>query len=162
MKVSTGSVFYDANTVQDMIKLASQDISIIVGLLGTMAVIMAIVGSIALGGVLSINVLERRREIGVMRAIGASTLTIATLFIGEGLTLGLLSWSIALPLSVPASWLMSKALGVIVMSEIVYQYSEMGGLYWLIIVTVLSIVASWLPARSATTISVRESLMYQE
>jgi putative ABC transport system permease protein len=126
-----------------------------------MAVVMAMVGSIALSGVLSINVLERRREIGVMRAIGASTLTIAGLFIGEGLTLGLLSWAIALPLSVPASWLMSKALGVILMSEIVYQYSEIGVLYWLVIVVVLSILASWLPARSATTTSVQKSLMYQ-
>ena len=48
-----------------------------------MAIVMAIVGSIALSGVLSINVMERR-EIGVMRAIGASSLTIAGLFIGEG------------------------------------------------------------------------------
>lgn len=161
MKISTDTVFYNANTVQGIIKLASQDITIIVGLLGTMAVVMAFVGSIALSGVLSINVLERRREIGVMRAIGASTLTIAGLFIGEGLTLGLLSWAIALPLSIPASWLMSNALGVIVLSEVAYQYSEMGVLYWLIIVIVLSIAASWLPARSATTISVRESLVYQ-
>ncbi len=160
-KISTGSVFYGANTVQDIITLASQDISIIIGLLGTMAVVMAIVGSIALSGVISINVLERRREIGVMRAIGASALTIAGLFIGEGLTLGLLSWVIALPLSLPASWLMSNALGVIVMSEVVYQYSEMGGFYWLVIVIVLSVGASWLPARSATTISVQESLTYQ-
>ncbi|MCB0195345.1 MAG: ABC transporter permease [Anaerolineae bacterium] len=161
MKVSTASVFYNANTVQDIIKLASQDISIIVGLLGTMAVVMALVGSIALSGVLSINVLERRREIGVMRAIGASTLTIGRLFIGEELTLGLLSWIIALPLSIPTSWLMSQALGVVVLSQIAYQYSEIGVLYWLVIVIVLSIVASWLPARSATTISVRESLTYQ-
>ncbi len=160
MKVSTTSIFYNVNTVQEVIRLASQDIEIIVGLMGTMAVVMAVVGSIALGGMLSINVMERRREIGVMRAIGASTLTIATLFIGEGLTLGLLSWALALPFSVPASWLMSKALGVMVMSEVVYQYSEMGVLYWLIIITVLSVVASWLPAKKATTISVRESLSY--
>ena len=161
MKVTTGSVFYDANTVQDMIKLAGQDINIIVGLLATMAVVMAIVGGIALSGVLSINVLERRREIGVMRAIGASTLTIIGLFVGEGLTLALLSWGIAWPLSVPAGWLMSQALGVIVMSEIAYRYSEIGVFYWLVIVVVLSIMASWLPARSATTISVQDSLRYQ-
>lgn len=160
MKVSTISIFYNVNTVQEVIKLAGQDIEIIVGLLGTMAVVMAIVGSIALGGVLSINVLDRRREIGVMRAIGASTLTIAALFIGEGLTLGLLSWGLALPFSVPASWLMSQALGVMVMSEIVYQYSEIGVLYWLAIIILLSVIASWLPAKKATSISVRESLTY--
>jgi len=160
MKVSTTSIFYNVNTIQEAIKLAGQDISIIMGLLGTMAVVMAVVGSIALGGVLSINVMERRREIGVMRAIGASTLTIAALFIGEGLTLGLLSWALALPFSVPASLFMSKALGVMVMSEVVYQYSEAGVLYWLAIIVVLSAVASWLPAKKATTISVRESLTY--
>ncbi len=121
MKVSTNSIFFGVNTVQDLIKMAGQEISIIVGLLSMMAIVMAIVGSIALSGVLSINVMERRREIGVMRAIGASSVTIAGLFIGEGLTLGLLSWLIALPLSLPASWLMSEALGVVVMSEIVYR-----------------------------------------
>jgi len=160
MKVSPSSVFY-ANTVQETIKLAGQDISMIVGLLGVMAVVMALVGSIALSGVLSINVMERRREIGVMRAIGASSVTIADLFIGEGLTLGLLSWLIALPLSLPASWLMSKTLGVIVMSEVVYRYSEVGVLYWFVIIVALSVLASWLPARGATRISVQQSLMYQ-
>ncbi len=161
MKVSTSSVFYNVNTVQDIIKLAGQDINIIVALLSMMAVTMAIVGSIALSGVLAINVIERRREIGVMRAIGASSITIAALFIGEGLTMGLLSWLIALPLSIPASLLMSNALGAMLLSEIVYQYSEIGVLYWLVLITILSIVASWLPARSATSISVNESLMYQ-
>jgi ABC-type lipoprotein release transport system permease subunit len=47
-----------------------------------------------------------------------------------------------------------------VMSEIVYHYSEMGVLYWLIIIILLSVIASWLPAKKATTISVRESLSY--
>ncbi len=144
-----------------LLTLTGQEISIIVGLLSMMAIVMAIVGSIALSGVLSINVMERRREIGVMRAIGASSVTIAGLFIGEGLTLGLLSWLIALPLSLPASWLMSKALGVVVMSEVVYRYSEVGVLYWFIIIVALSVLASWLPAKGATDISVRESLMYQ-
>ena len=67
-------------------------------LLLTLAALIALVGAIGLAGTLSINVLERRREIGVMRAIGASGLTIASLFIGEGLILGLLAWLIAIPL----------------------------------------------------------------
>ena len=35
-----------------------------------------------------------------------------------------------------------------------------GALYWLAIIIVLSVVASWFPARGATRISVRESLAY--
>ena len=63
----------------------------IITLLITMAVVIGLVGSIALSGVLSLNVLERTREIGVMRAIGASSWAIGRIFIGEGLILGWLS-----------------------------------------------------------------------
>jgi len=135
--------------------------ALIIGLLLAMAVLIGLVGSIALSGVLSLNVFERRREIGVMRATGASSATIAGIFVGEGLMLGWMSWLIALPLSVPAGRLMTQALGAAVGGEIVYQYRLNGALYWLIIVTVLSVVASYFPARGATRISVRESLAYQ-
>ena len=132
----------------------------IVTLLATMAIVIGIVGSIALSGALSLNVLERRREIGVMRAVGASSWAIARLFIGEGLLLGWLSWIIALPLSFPAGWLMTQALGSAVDSNLMYKYSPAGALWWLVIITILAVAASWLPARGATRISVRESLAY--
>jgi len=118
------------------------------------------VGSIALSGVLSLNVLERRREIGVMRAIGASSRAVSGIFIGEGLILGLLSWVIALPLSIPAGRLMTAGLGAVLNGEIVYEYTLNGAFYWLGIIIVLSVVAGWFPARGATRISVRESLAY--
>jgi len=134
---------------------------IIIKMLAAMAVIIALVGSIALGGVLSLNVRERTREIGVMRAIGASSRSIAWLFIGEGLILGLLSWLIALPLSIPAGYLMTQAIGSVFGLEIIFHYTPTGALYWLVIITVLAVAASWLPAHGATRVSVRESLAYQ-
>jgi putative ABC transport system permease protein len=133
----------------------------LVVLLGIMAVIIGAVGSIALSGALTLSVIERRREIGVMRAIGASSWAIARLFIGEGLLLGWLSWLIALPLSVPAGRLMVQALGAAFQLDILFKYTPLGALLWLVIITILSIIASWLPARGATHISVRESLAYQ-
>jgi putative ABC transport system permease protein len=126
-----------------------------------MAVIIGVVGSIALSGALSLSVMERRREIGVMRAIGASSGVIARLFIGEGLLLGWLSWLIALPLGLPAGWLMLRGLGAAIGFDLVYKYTPAGALYWLVIITVLSIVASLLPARGAMRVSVRESLAYE-
>ena len=56
---------------------------------------MAAVGVIGLTGTMSINVLESTREIGVMRAIGASDGAVAQVFIVEGLVIGLLSWLLA-------------------------------------------------------------------
>lgn len=51
---------------------------------------------------------------------------------------------------------LSGALGV----EIVYFYTPQGAIIWLLIITVLATLASWLPARRATHISVRDSLAY--
>lgn len=130
-------------------------------LLGVMAVVIGAVGSVALSGALSLSVMERRREIGVMRAIGASSWTIFRLFIGEGLLLGWLSWLVALPLSIPTGRVMSLAIGSALQSEFFYNFTPTGPVLWFVIITVLSIVASWLPARGATKISVRESLAYQ-
>jgi len=133
----------------------------IIVLAGIMALIIAIVGSIALSGTISLSVMERTREIGVMRAIGASNWTVARLFIGEGLILGWLSWLIALPLSQPAGRLMMTSLSAVFQEEYIYHYTTTGALMWLAIITVLAILASWLPARSAMRVSVRQSLIYQ-
>lgn len=130
-------------------------------LLGVMAVVIGAVGSVALSGALSLSVMERRREIGVMRAIGASSWAIFRLFIGEGLLLGWISWLIALPLSIPTGRGMSFAIGSALQSDFFYKFTPTGPVLWLVIITILSIVASWLPARGATKISVRESLAYQ-
>jgi putative ABC transport system permease protein len=152
---------FPRDTATELAEQIRQNFGVIIVLLATVALVMGLVGAITLSGVLSLSVLERTREIGVMRAIGATSRIIATLFIGEGLTLGWLSWLIAWPLSIPASVLMTQVLGQAIDNDIVYIYTPNGALYWLAIVTVLSIAASWLPARAATRVSVAQSLVYQ-
>ena len=85
----------------------------------------------------------------------------ARLFVGEGLILGWLSWLIALPISLVAGRVMTGALSAALGTEIVYYYTPQGAIMWLVIITFLAILASGLPARRATHISVRESLAYQ-
>jgi putative ABC transport system permease protein len=152
---------FGAETAGEIRAQIANNFGVIVTLLLTMAFVIAIVGGIALSGTLSLNVIERRREIGVMRAIGAKSREVGLLFIGEGLILGVLSWAIAVPLSIPAGRLMTSAIGSAINNEIVYRFSPMGALLWLVIIVVLSIIASWFPARSAIRISVRQSLAYQ-
>jgi putative ABC transport system permease protein len=135
--------------------------SILTTLLLIMTCLIAVVGSIGLSGTLSINVLERRREIGVMRAVGASSFDVALIFMGEGLLLGLVSWALAVPLSVVAGQAFVEVIGEVIDFPAQYHFSFAGVWIWLGIVTTLSLVASWLPARRATQISVRESLAYE-
>ncbi len=140
---------------------ANAQFSILTTLLLIMTLVIAVVGSIGLSGTLSINVLERRREIGVMRAVGASSLDVALIFMGEGLVLGLLSWAAAIPISVLAGRYFVLAIGKVIDFPVAYYYSFGSIWIWLGIVVALSLVASWLPARRATRISVQESLAYE-
>jgi putative ABC transport system permease protein len=135
--------------------------SILTTLLLIMTFLIAVVGSFGLSGTLSINVLERRREIGVMRAVGASSADVSFIFVGEGLLLGILSWAFAVPISLLAGRYFVEALGAVINFPAVYHYSPTGLWFWLGIVATLSLLSSWLPARRATRISVRESLAYE-
>jgi putative ABC transport system permease protein len=96
-----------------------------------------------------------------MRAIGASNGQVIRLFVGEGVLLGLISWLIALPLSIPFAYLFStQALSFALNQQLVYQFTPAGAILWLGIITVLAMIDSALPARGAAKISVRESLSY--
>jgi putative ABC transport system permease protein len=149
------------DTAKEEQEQANAQFSILTTLLLIMTFLIAVVGSFGLSGTLSINVLERRREIGVMRAVGASSGDVGFVFVTEGLLLGLLSWATAVPISVFAGRYFVDALGVVIDFPAVYHFSYAGVWTWLAIVTVLSLLASWLPARRATRISVRESLAYE-
>jgi putative ABC transport system permease protein len=140
---------------------AGAQFSILTTFLLIMTCLMAVVGSFGLSGTLSINVLERRREIGVMRAVGASSGDVGFIFMTEGLLLGVASWLVAIPISLLAGGYFVRAVGEAIDFPATYYYSAQGVWFWLAVVVVLSLLASWLPARRATQISVRESLAYE-
>ena len=134
---------------------------LVTNMLLALSVIIALVGGIALMGALSIGVIERTKEIGVLRAVGARSHVILGIFVMEGILQGLMSWMAAVPISLFLSPLAAKNLGNIMFGATLdYQYNWPAVFIWLGIVLVVSILASLLPARGATRISVRDSLAY--
>jgi putative ABC transport system permease protein len=134
----------------------------IVALLLVMAILLALVGGLGLMGTMSINVLERTREIGVLRAIGAPNRGVASVFILEGVVIGLMSWLMGALLAIPMSQGLNQALGQAVMGvPLTYSYSMPGLWLWLVIVIILSFLASSIPARNASRLTVREVLAYE-
>ncbi|MEM7034118.1 MAG: FtsX-like permease family protein [Chloroflexota bacterium] len=78
-----------------ILNLTNFIIGVITVMLFLMAALFAIVGGISLMSTMSLNVLERTREIGVLRAIGADTPSVRQIILYEGVLIGLLSWGLA-------------------------------------------------------------------
>jgi putative ABC transport system permease protein len=125
------------------------------------SVVMALVGALGLMSSMSTSVLERTREFGVMRAIGARTRIILRNVISEGVFIGLLSWLIAVPLSLPLSYGVGYLIGMLSFrAPLPLILSGQAVLGWLILVVIGSIGTSLYPARQASRLSVRETLAY--
>lgn len=143
-------------------EIAKQAISILVIFLLIMAVLTAFVGSIGLTGTMSINVLERTREIGVMRTIGAVDAVVMQTVIVEALIIGLITWFFAVGLSFPISQLLITIIGESMMgSAMTLSFTPLGILLWLVIVILLSVFASVLPAHRAARLTINEVLAYE-
>ncbi|MEJ2559356.1 MAG: ABC transporter permease, partial [Anaerolineae bacterium] len=137
-------------------------LGIITVVLLVMALMTALVGSIGLTGTMSMNVMERTREIGVMRAIGAHNQIISKLVIVEGLIIGLISFALGATLSFPISFLLSNAISMTIFNAPAeFTFAIQGFLIWLGMVICLSLLASLLPARSASRLTIREVLAYE-
>lgn len=134
----------------------------LVSFLLSMAAMAAIIGGLGLAGMMGLSVMERTREIGVMRSIGASNSAVGWIVITEGLLIGIISWLMALPLSVPFSLGFDALLGQAFLDKpLVFTFSPLGPIFWLLIVVVISVIASLLPARRAVNMSIRETLSYE-
>lgn len=151
----------DTETIHEVRSFFDNFFAQYIPMLLALAVIVAMVGGIGLMGALSISVVERTKEIGVMRAIGARTSVIMGMFVLEGILQGLLSWLVAVPLSFLLGQPLARLMGQSLFDmSLDYRYDFSAVLIWLVAVLLISALASVLPARNATAISVRESLAY--
>ena len=130
--------------------------------LSLMAILIGIVGGLGLAGTMSINVLERTREIGIMRAVGAADRAVRQIVVSEGMVIAILAWIIGTLLSLPMSYAMDYAFGVgLLNTPLTWSYSLPAVAAWLGAVLLIALVASLLPARSAVRLTVREVLAYE-
>ncbi len=124
-------------------------------LFGLASLIVA-VGGIGLSGTLGINVLQRTREIGVLRAIGASSKAVFRLFLLEGLLHGAFAWLLSLPLAYCLAEPVAGALGRIMLGiQLDFAFDGWAVVYWLGIVCLLTVLASYWPARKASGMTIR-------
>ena len=136
--------------------------NIILIVLVIMAVVLAVVGGLGLTGAMGMNVLERTREIGVLRAVGASNFMVRQVVVVEGLIVGFISWLLGVALSAPSGWALASAvIFAVLKSTPQYHYSVWGMFIWLAVVLTIGALSSLLPALKASRLHVREVLDYE-
>jgi putative ABC transport system permease protein len=136
--------------------------STIVLLLLVMALLFIVVGGVGLTGAMSLNVLERTKEIGVLRASGASSSSVMRIVLAEGICVGVVSWLLAAIMAIPLSRALGAEIGISMLSwPLAYIFPPEAVLIWLAAVIVLGAIASYVPARGATQLTVRDVLAHE-
>lgn len=135
---------------------------VLVNSLLAMAILMAIVGTLGLMSTMSMNVLERTREIGIMRAIGATPKIIRNLVVWEGLVIGAFSVLIAFLFSLLLSTYMGRLIGNLAFrTPLSLTISALALSIWVCIIVIGSYIASVFPAQRAIRITTCEALAYE-
>ena len=159
---AAGMEIRTTHTISEDRDIFGERFNIITVILLIMAFLMALVGALGLMGTMSINVLERKREIGVMRAIGASDGAVLRIFIVEGVIIGVMSWAGGILVSQVMARLISYQVGMAFLElPLHFRYNWFGPLLWLMIAVFISAVASMVPAYNAARLSVRETIAYE-
>ena len=157
-----GRLDLSVQTMEEVHEVVQQTLGILGAFLGGIAGISLLVGGIGVMNTMYTAVLERTREIGVMKAVGARDSQIMMIFLLEsglmGLTGGALGTGIGALLNVVTVFAAKKALGTQVLEYGISWWLVLGALGFSFLVGSL---AGLLPARAAAKLDPVEALRYE-
>jgi putative ABC transport system permease protein len=145
-------------------KIIYDHLKIILALFTLLSTLVLVVGALGMAAATSTNILERTREIGVMRAIGATPKIVYRLFEVEGALVSVAGIVLGLLVSLPLSYFAAKFFGKLILGGDVtlnFSFSYIGLAVTLMITLIFGWLASRIPARKAVSISNREALSYE-
>ena len=148
----------------ERVKVIYDHLNIILSTIVLLSLSVLIVSALGMASATGINIMERTREIGLLRAIGATPRMIFQLFVIEGMIISVTSILLGLLLAWPLSMLASGIFGTLMLGEgatLRYAFSVEGFLITLLTTLVFGWLASRIPAQKATGVSTREALSYE-
>jgi len=147
---------------QERVKIIYDHLKIVFVTIVFFALLVLVVSGIGMASAMGINIMERTREIGVLRAIGATPRIIFNLFIAEGMIVSVASILLGLLVSWPLSIVASKFFGDLMLDVALHYSFSVSGLWITVVVAVVfGWIASRIPAQRAIAVSTREALVYE-
>lgn len=135
---------------------------VITSMLIMVTLLLIVVGGLGLITTMGINIVERMRELSILRATGVTNRKLYGLTLTEGFVIGVLSWIMSVILSIPVSYYLgNKFFTIFFETTLNFNISVKDIVLWLVIIVVFSTVAVLAPARDTTKQSVAEGLSYE-
>ncbi len=160
------SMGYGVSAISDVVDQANKIFTVVQITLAVFGIVALIVAAIGLVNTMTISLLERTSEIGIMRAIGAAPKDIRRIFLGESVLIGFLGGIsgivIGVVLSQIINWLfniLAHSLGGSSVQLFVYPLWFLG--FILGLSTVVGYVGGMWPARRAAVMNPLEALRYK-
>ena len=160
IKAAVDEAGFESTPTASIMEQVTNYLNMATWLLSGIAGISLFVSGIMILVVLYISVVERTREIGILRAIGARKKDIRRIFFSESALLGLLSGVIAVAVALVSS----IALNNLLLNSFGAKLLQLTPAYMLFgigISTLISVIAGWLPSSKAAKLDPMESLRYE-
>ncbi|MBI5363373.1 MAG: ABC transporter permease [Planctomycetes bacterium] len=134
-------------------------VALVQGALAWLGLALGAVGALVLASAMGTSVVERTREFGVMRALGATPERIVWIVATEAAFVGLASWVLALVFGLAGTWIVGQTIGAVVFgAPLGVVVTPLAPWAWLAVVLFASLSAAAMPAWAAARSSVREAL----
>jgi putative ABC transport system permease protein len=125
-----------------------------------LTLLVGLAGALGLFTTLMTAVVERQREIGVLRVLGAGTWRVARTFWTEGATLSLLAWAIGVMIGVPLAYVFVALVGRLLL-QVPFAFDPVAFVEMLLVLLVIATVASVGPAARASHLRLAALLQYE-
>jgi putative ABC transport system permease protein len=152
----------DSRNKQEQKESMISHMKLIASFLTMMSFLSLIIGALTIISSVSLSVLERRREIGVLRAFGTQGTSIIRLFTSENVFIGFISFLLSMIAAFPLSIIAGNVFGQIFLNvSLTPSVSHHGIGVWLIISLFLAMAFSYLSAVKASDGELHELLSYE-
>lgn len=162
---------YQASTAQSYVQGINSFYLVLQVIFGGVGAIALLVAAIGIANTMAMSILERTREIGLMKAIGATNRDVLSIFLGEAAGIGLIGGLGGVLLG----WSAGQVINVLALAYLAGQAAQTGGLpptvavytpYWLplfalVFSIVVGLVSGLYPALRAATLVPVAALKYE-
>ena len=126
-----------------------------------LAVIAIVVGFFGIANTLTMNVIERTREIGMLRGVGMTRMQVLAMILSEAATLGFIGGLLGLLFGIILSRIFILAMTAMSGYQITYAFPLQRALIALVVAVIISQLAAMIPASRASRIRILDAIQYE-